>query len=255
MIKFLSEIDENIFNRLTNNHYSRKIKSNFLAYGVKYEFSRFFIICEDGIDFGLINLFNSSMTVSTFSNFILNENFVNDLVTFINMNLPDTIEIDKSIAIKIKQQLECDYKATDRMDFKFCEHDFHTSMTVNEVPQLDKVFNVVSQCFPSLKNSYQSWITDTSHRIRHGLSQIFMIGDFTTAYIHYIIDGCAVVGQVATLPESRGHHHARELLYYIGDKLSQNNIEVHLFARSHRVSYYKEIGFLPLSEDIVFERK
>ena len=87
------------------------------------------------------------------------------------------------------------------------------------------------------------WLTDTSHRVRRGLSQSFLLGNYTTATIQYIIDGVALVGHVGTIPEERGKFHARQLLYWIGEKLTQDGFQVRLFARPHRVSYYEEIGF------------
>ena len=73
--------------------------------------------------------------------------------------------------------------------------------------------------------------------------------------MQYIIDGVALIGQVATLPEYRGQLYARRLLYWIGERLSDDGYEVHLFARPHRVSYYEEIGFAAIAHDIVFELK
>ena len=105
-----------------------------------------------------------------------------------------------------------------------------------------------------IANSYDLWLTDTSHKIRHGLSQCFMLGNFTTATIQYICDNTALVGHVATIPEERGRFHARKLLYWLGEKLNKEGVNVRLFARSHRVSYYEEIGFKEIGRDIVFER-
>lgn len=75
-----------------------------------------------------------------------------------------------------------------------------------------------------------------------------------TATIQYIIDGVALVGHVGTIPEERGKFHARQLLYWIGEKLTQDGFQVRLFARPHRVSYYEEIGFKACGIDLVLER-
>ena len=55
-------------------------------------------------------------------------------------------------------------------------------------------------------------------------------------------------------PEERGKFHARQLLYWIGEKLTQDGFQVRLFARPHRVSYYEEIGFKACGIDLVLER-
>ena len=123
-----------------------------------------------------------------------------------------------------------------------------------DVLDLDDVFNVLKTSFPAIARSYELWLTDTSHRVRHGLSQSFLLGDFTTATIQYIIDGVALIGHVATIPEERGKFHARHLLYWIGERLTLDGFTVKLYARPHRVSYYEEIGFKEIGTDIVLER-
>ena len=62
------------------------------------------------------------------------------------------------------------------------------------------------------------------------------------------------MGHVGTIPEERGKFHARQLLYWIGEKLTQDGFKVRLFARPHRVSYYEEIGFKACGIDLVLER-
>ena len=113
---------------------------------------------------------------------------------------------------------------------------------------------MLASSFPSIAENYELWITDTSHRVRRGLSQSFLLGDYTTATIQYIVDKVALIGHVATVPERRGEFHARRLLYWIGERLTLDGFTVRLFARPHRVSYYEEIGFKELETDIVFER-
>ena len=46
MIKFFTDIDNDVFSKMTNDHYARKVQSNFLAYGNKYDFCRFFFCCK-----------------------------------------------------------------------------------------------------------------------------------------------------------------------------------------------------------------
>ena len=98
-------------------------------------------------------------------------------------------------------------------------------------------------------------ITDTSHRIRRGYAQAFILNNCTTATIQYIVNKKALIGQVATLPQYRGKMYARSLLYWIGEKLNIDGITVYLFARNHRKSYYEEIGFKEISVDHVLDRK
>lgn len=254
MIKIFSNISNNFFNKLTDDHYSRKIYSNFLAYGNKFDFCKFFSVFNNKTQ-AVICLFNSTMTVATIYDFVLNEDFLCDIETFIKINSPETVELNINIANLIANRISFNYKQQIRTDFMFSNCKTSKELKVNEHPKLDDVYNILKECFPQLKNTYEMWITDTSHRIRHGISKVFLAEDCTTATIQYIINSNALIGQVGTIPEKRGKNYARELLYYIGKKLFEQNIKAHIFARNHRASFYEEIGFIPNQKDIVFERK
>ena len=88
--------------------------------------------------------------------------------------------------------------------------------------------------------------TDFLIRLNNAVGNVFNI--------QYIIDGTALIGHVATIPEERGKFHARSLLYWIGERLTLDGFCVKLFARPNRVSYYEEIGFKEIGTDIVLER-
>ena len=164
------------------------------------------------------------------------------------------MEFEAEYSAKLAELTKTEYKGDKRTEFSFVAKNDIPPLDVNELPKLDDVFRILAPCFPAIKNSYELWLTDTSHRVRRGLSQSFLLGDYTTATIQYIIDGVALVGHVGTIPEERGKFHARQLLYWIGEKLTQDGFQVRLFARPHRVSYYEEIGFKACGIDLVLER-
>ena len=223
MIYETKEISSELLSGLKPNNYTRRIKSHFAAYGTGYDFLHFYAVEESGEKLGIISVFNASMMISTFK--------------------------DKSAELT-----KAEYKGDKRTEFSFVAKNDIPPLDVNELPKLDDVFRILAPCFPAIKNSYELWLTDTSHRVRRGLSQSFLLGDYTTATIQYIIDGVALVGHVGTIPEERGKFHARQLLYWIGEKLTQDGFQVRLFARPHRVSYYEEIGFKACGIDLVLER-
>lgn len=254
MIRQLENIDKSILEKLNNDHYSRRVKSNLEAYGTKYDFCRFFELFLCDKTQLLISIFNSTMVVAGCSDMILDSDLKNDLLTLISMTKPQTIEMSVVIADVVKSDL-CDYEQCDRTEFEFVTKNHLPNMTVNDCPKLDDVFDILKTSFPAIANSYDLWLTDTSHKVRRGLSQCFILGNFTTATIQYICDNTVLVGQVATIPSERGRFHARKLLYWLGEKLYKEGYNVRLFARSNRVSYYEEIGFKAISKDIVFELK
>lgn len=253
MIKKLTEINPEIFEKMSGDHYKRRVQSNFEAYGTKYDFCSFYALEIKDKLLSVISQFNSTMVVSSVAAEKFDDDSLNDLLTLIAMNKPQTIEMNVNIAVKIRDSLE-DYKKCDRTEFEFVSKNHLPNMFVDECPKLDDVFNILKTSFPAIAKGYDLWLTDTSHKVRRGLSQCFVLGNFTTATIQYICDNTALVGQVATIPEQRGRFHARKLLYWLGEKLNKEGVNVRLFARSNRVSYYEEIGFREIGKDIVFER-
>ena len=257
MITETQDITEKLLNTLEKNHYSRRIKSHFLAYGVSYDFCRFYFVRENerADNDAVVSVFNASMVVSVFQGHNLSDNEISELATLIFMTKPVTVELGLSYSKKLSKIIDVDYNVFDRTMFEFVCKNHIPKLDVNELPKLDDVYDILATSFPAIKNSYSLWLTDTSHRVRKGLSQSFTLNNCSSATIQYIIDGIAFIGHVATIPEERGKHHARELLYWIGERLNDDGFSVQLFARSYNVSYYTEIGFLPIYNDIVLERK
>ncbi len=254
MIRQLEKIDDNLLKKLNSDHYSRRVKSNYEAYGGKYDFCRFFELSVQGMSLLLISIFNSTMVVSNVTDVEYSRELQDDLTMLIEMTKPQTIEMNVTLANLLKPTLD-NYTSCERTEFDFVTKNHLPDMIINDCPKLDDVFDVLKTSFPAVAKSYDLWLTDTSHKVRRGLSQCFMLENYTTATIQYICDNTVLVGQVATLPEERGRFHARKLLYWLGEKLCNEGYTVRLFARSNRVSYYEEIGFKAISKDIVFELK
>lgn len=257
MITETHDITKEILSFLEKNHYTRRIKSHFSAYGVSYEFCKFYFIreSENADNDAVISIFNSSMILSVFKGRELSSEEISEISTLIFMTKPITVEMDLKYSIRLKKLICDNYNIFERTMFRFVCKNYIPNLDVNEKPRLDDVYNILSTSFPAIRNSYSLWLTDTSHRIRKGLSQSFTLENCSSATVQYIIDGVAFVGHVATIPSERGKHHARELLYWLGERLNDDGLIVELYARSYNVSYYNEIGFIPIYDDIVLERK
>ena len=253
MITQITSIDS-LIPKMRHDHYSRRIRSHYQAYGGEYDFCRFFLIKNDEKELGIIALFNSSMLASTLEGCTLSEDELAELTMFIAMNKPLSCELEKAYIPALLDGLP-EYKTDKRTQFRYKPRGDSPKLDVDDVPSLGDVYKILASSFPAIANSYELWLTDMSHRVRRGLAQSFLLGDYTTATIQYIIDRVVLVGHVATVPEERGKLHARKLLYWIGERLSKDGFEVILFARPHRVSYYNEIGFEPVGVDLVLERK
>lgn len=255
MISEIKNTDSDLFLKLKQNHYSRRIKSHFLAYGNRYDFCRFFMIKSDDVFVGLISCFYSSMIISSTSDKAFSNKILDEVSDFILLNKPMTVEFEQCYSEYLSEKIKNEYVPDLRTEFRFMTKNTALDLSVEELPKLGDVFEILKRCFPSiLSDENQLWLADTSHRVRRGLSQSFMLDKCTTATIQYIVDGTVLIGNVGTIPEERGKHHARNLLYWIGEKLTNDGFDVRLMARPNRVSYYEEIGFKEIGTDIVLER-
>lgn len=240
MIRQVAEPDRLFTASTVDGLYGRKIRALAKAYGGSYDFCRFY-----ELDDGCAAVFNSGMTLCAGENADLRE-----LADFIRLNEIQSAEMPPALGEKLRLD---GYNRIERVLFDFMPGEFPQAMQVDENPPLDAVFDVLRTSF-SLENMYGLWLTDTSHRIRHGVSKVFLYKN-TTATLLHSMDGFAFVGQVATLPESRGKGQARALLCWLENRLSRQGIRAQLFAREERVSFYRGIGFREAGRDFIFERK
>lgn len=246
MIKLINDSDLDKVGILHKDYYGRKILSYFRAYGCKYDFCRFYTI-TDNDELGYMVHFNSIVIICSHTELPYEE-----LRHFIYMNKPFRTEAPGKILDRIAPVEG--YRVLRRTEFAFTDHepdDFDISR-LDDTPKLDDVYNILNAGFPTL-TQYQMWITEHSHKIRRNLSRIYMYNECTTATVIYDVDDYVLIGQVATMPEARGKGYARELLYWIGHHLSQQGKTVRLFALDYRESFYKEIGFKPISSENVLQ--
>ena len=105
MISQTLDMNNDLLDKLKQNHYSRRIKSHFYSYGTKYDFSRFFLIGNEKEYLGIISVFNSSMIISTFVNKTFEENILSEIAHFILINKPSIVEFECCYAEYLKAEL------------------------------------------------------------------------------------------------------------------------------------------------------
>ncbi len=219
------------------NYYSMKIKSLILAYGFSYDFCRFFLSDKGGV----LCYYNDSVTVSgSFDN--------DELEQFFLVNTPFCVEIAD---VDFEPS---GYKKIHRTLMKFVGEENNIDENFLEINgDLEKAFAVISDGFPDV--IFDSWYVDLHRRIRQNVSKIIMYNGVATATMQFSFGEFAFFYMVATKKEERGKSYARNLLYYIANKLSNEGRFGYLFAKDERLSFYENIGFLRVMEDYIFERE
>ena len=245
MIKLITkECDLNTY-LLRKTWRGRKMFSYYKAYGLEYPFCQFFTVGEDGV----MLLYNSTMLIVNAP-----EYEAENLALFTRMHQPFRVECDEPMRTLLAEALP-EYASLHRTTFELLPDEAAQSAEefVEFNPNLEDVYKILSAGFPNLQD-YSLWLTDTSHRCRHGVSHVMTYKNSTTATIMFDIDDHVLVGQVATLPEARGLGHARIFLRWLALFLAQFGKQAALYALDIRESFYSEIGFKAIEEEFVLER-
>ncbi len=223
--------------KLTDSYYGRKIRAGLEAYGTKYDFCRLFQ-SESG---GHMLIYNSSVTVD--GNFNTEE-----LSEFTEMLDLLTIEVSSDLTLHLCKA----YQAIPRTLFKAVPG--KNDILKNDV----KLNTLLDRIYPILKESFgidefDMWYTDISHRIRHGISDIYLYKS-TTVTKEFDIDGFVFLSHIATAEEERGKGTAGNLLRLLCGEFESQGKGVYLYAEEKSRGFYKMLGFSEVYEDIIYEK-
>ncbi len=223
----------------------RKMYSYYKAYGLDYSFCQFFAVGETGV---LLRLNDTVLICNAAAS------DTEELAAFLQMHQPFRVECNEPVRAQLAALLP-EYRSLHRTMFQLVPdaESIAAEEYVEFNPPLADVYEILQAGFPNLQD-YALWLTDTSHRCRHGVSRVFTYKGSTTASIMFDIDNHVLVGQVATRPEARGLGHARIFLRWLAGFLAQFDKTAVLYALDVRESFYREIGFRVLETEYVLER-
>ncbi|MBO6231850.1 MAG: GNAT family N-acetyltransferase [Ruminiclostridium sp.] len=126
-----------------------------------------------------------------------------------------------------------------------CNGDVKNSVDCNkEKPVTDaslgQIYEIVSSGFDIDRDT---WYTDTSHMLRHGIARAYVLGGAACAIQMFASGGVSYVSYVCTRPEMRGRGLARELLGYICAGNAENGSDTFVFCREELRDFYENAGF------------
>lgn len=225
-------------------YYRTKITSYMRGYGGEYDFCRFY--CAAGsLAGGNVMLLGANAVVSgVFTD-------IAELEEFLIMNAPDSIEMPKGIAARLKMP---GYERLKRTLYRLpvfgetLPPDFEEGL---DVPvSLQQMFMILNACFEGL--AFEGWYTDMSHRVRHGISEVFTYKNGTCASIDFRGGENAYISGVATVPAMRGQGNAGNMLKFISGKLKKACLQGYLWADEKSAGFYERLSFPKADEDEMF---
>lgn len=249
MIKLIEQESEFDRKLLLKTLSGRKMLAYLKAYGIGYDFCRFYRI-SDKNNTGFMFMINSTLIICDDNNL---EN-IDEIELFISMNLPFRIEGSQHILENIR--LKNHYQQLNRTIFELIPDNKPIETIENFVdfnPHLPDVYKILSEGFPNITD-FSLWYTDTSHRCRHGISRTFTYKNSTTASAIFDVENVVLIGQVATTESARGRGYARDFLKWLAGFFNSLGKKSYLMALDVRVSFYREIGFKETEKEIVLER-
>lgn len=248
MIKRVYEFTDIERAELQKSWRGKKLLAYFKAYGGNYDFCQFFSLEYENAK-GWMFLLNSTLVIC--SNDDLPAGETED---FIRMHLPFRIECPQNMLTSLSV-IE-NYQQLRRTLFKLKPLELSETFDEADVefnPRLSDVYDILREGFPNLTD-YPLWLTDTSHRCRHGVSHVLTYKDSTTVTIVFDQENSVMIGQVATRAANRGSGYARDFLKWLSGWLGGMGKEAVLYALDVRRSFYQHIGFEEIETEYVLER-
>lgn len=221
---------------------AQKIRALLLAYGIGYDFCRFFV--SNGL---ILCDLSGSFVVCELDGFFdhFDNNDISELTDFFAFNGFNEIFCSEKVGRMLSTYLNCGSQRVNLMRF------FGTPVKCGEMetdPSLDDVYKIISSSFAIDR---ERWYVDMSHRIRHGVAKARLLGG-SALIIQHDLNGEALLSQVATLPEHRRQGNAARLISSVCAELSQSKIYV--LCENSLVSFYQKIGFEQTDKKYVFSR-
>lgn len=213
--------------------YGKKIQAYVNAYGLAYDFCRLYSSDKGG----LMLVYNSTATIDG----VFDRDELNDMIQLIS---PVTVECSDNAFVPDGYN-------------QYCKTLFKGVSCVSEISDLkvntclDDVYHILEESFGL--SEYEAWYADTSHRIRHGVSDVFLWNSTTVTKL-FDIDNYVFLSHIATGTADRGKGRARQLLYHLCSKYEKQGKSVYLYAKDERVSFYEGIGFIPVSHSVFYEK-
>lgn len=239
MIKLLECINESF---CEDNPLGARILSNFNSYGVEYQFC----MCWQQIDnnnkmLSLILKLDDSITVHSIEN--LECEAIEELKEFINVVGCSNVLLPLELAEKMYDKNDILEKSVMKFDTVL---DCSNKKSLKEVDLFD-LYELISVChkIEATKESRDFFVTDISHKIRHGQADVYAVeneGRYVSCALALAITKTDVLlGGVSTYIEHRKKGYAKTCIYELIKKYQDKNMFI--LCKEDKIKFYEKLGF------------
>lgn len=223
--------------KLSDSYYGGKIRSYAEAYGFGYDFCRLY-----RSDCGSILINNS--------NGVFDGDFSHDeeLDCFIRFSGITSFEA----------AFEHDIDGFERTERKLLSAPVTESFSYREEDlsvdcRLGEAYDILERSFGRMDRDL--WYADMSHRIRHGVSRLFLYKDCAVGTVDFEYGNVGYISEIAVAPEFRGRGIAGELLRIIQAYLFTRNITGELYAYNDLLPFYIRCGYKQIGKGSYYTLK
>ncbi|GHV46762.1 hypothetical protein FACS189499_02750 [Clostridia bacterium] len=133
----------------------------------------------------------------------------------------------------------------DVMENPYHKKEYVPSPRLDMSPGLDKVYAILKDGF---RLEHSPWLTDVSHRVRHGISKVFLYDEASTVTAFYDICGNIFLTQVATEMSRRKEGLATAMLREACKLYKSRGRRIFLICRDTKRGFYIRAGFRKIDE-------
>lgn len=203
---------------------AQKIRALMFAYGIEYEFCRFyysddFFISELGGEF-VVSEIGCNPNCDELSEFF-------EFCGFTKIFCSECVGEHLSENIQCKREIVNLMRFVGRGVMCGTEHN----------PPLSEVYETLKSAFDI---EFELWYVDMSHRIRHGITSVRRLED-SVLVIQHNLNGEALLSQIVTAPQGRNKGNAARLIRAVCAELYPNAVFV--LCLDELVEFYTKVGF------------
>lgn len=222
---------------LSENYYGGKINAAARAYGFDYDFCKFYKSGES-----TILIYNGNMVIDKK---IPDEDEIAFFAKFLGVCAVENAYLKNLKGYEKKRRYLLEKKLV-RVGENICEPVINSRLTA--------CYEIVNEAFG--KTDYVLWLTDKSHRVRHDISETFLIDNIAFGCVDFVYGNSGYITEIAVRNEYKGKGYGRKILSCIEKNLIEKKlISVRTYAYDDKTVFYIKNGYRLKKRETYFTLK